>query len=347
MPVPLNPLERLLLISLNQGPAPLLDIMGGFSFHVIVAALRLDLFEELHSQPLNISDLAAATHCSEKGLAILLDVLESLGYVKKRGERYANSAMTERWMTREPPTSVHSGFPFYSQTMSDLFPYVQESIKAGTPYCNFYDWISDHPEAAQMYQRFMMAIARMTTPELSRRIRLKQSCRKVLDVGGGHGLYSIALCQKYDSISVTIFDSPYASEIAEQNVKAARLEDRITFLAGDYFTDDLGADYDAVLLLNVVHEHTDSDNRKLIGKISDSLADGGSIIILDILREKKVLKSAQLITRIYSLLFFHTLGGQTYSYDEIAGWLSSCGLSGIRRAVLHRSGLSLISAEAR
>lgn len=347
MPVDLNPLERLVLISLNQGPAPLLDIMGGFSFHVIVAALRLDIFEELHRQPLTISQLAAATHCSERGLTILVDVLESLGYVKKRGEHYGNSAMTERWMTREQPTSVHSGFSYYSQAMSDLLPYVHESIKSGTPYRNFYDWISYHTETSQMYQRFMMSLARMATPEFSRRIRLKDTCRNVLDVGGGHGLYSIALCHKYDSVSVTIFDSPYAREIAEQNIRAAQMEDRIRFVVGDYFTDDLGADYDAVLLFNVVHEHTDSDNRKLTSKISDALADGGSIIILDVLREKKALRSAQLITRMYSLLFFHTLGGHTYSYDEIADWLSACGLSGIRRAVLRRTGLNLIYAEAR
>ncbi|UCC47376.1 MAG: methyltransferase domain-containing protein [Gemmatimonadota bacterium] len=347
MPILLKPLERLLMVSLNQGPAPLLDIVGGFAFHAIAAALRLNLFEELRNQPLTIAELADATHCSERGVANLVEVLESLGYVRRKGQRYANSAMTEKWMTREPLISLCSGFSYYSQAMTDLLPFVHESIRSGTPYRNFYDWISDQPDASRMYQRFMMSLARLAIPEFARRIQLKQSCRTVLDVGGGHGLYSVALCRKYDSISVTIFDSPYARELAEQNIGAAQMEGRIQFVAGDYFSDDFDSKYDAVMLFNVVHEHTDSENRMLIRKISGSLSDGGSIIIMDVLREKKALRSAELIARTYSLLFFHTVGGQTYSYDEIADWLASCGLSGIRRIDLRRSGLSLICAEAR
>ena len=100
MPVLLNFLERLFMMKLNKGPAPFLDIMGGFSFYAIYSAIKLNLFEELDKNPNTVPEMAHSLGCTKRGLAVLLDVLETLGYIKKKGQIYINTRMTKKNLNR-------------------------------------------------------------------------------------------------------------------------------------------------------------------------------------------------------------------------------------------------------
>ena len=52
MPLTPNVIERLFFLTLNQGPAPMLDLWGGPAFHCVRAALKLGFFEALAGGPL-------------------------------------------------------------------------------------------------------------------------------------------------------------------------------------------------------------------------------------------------------------------------------------------------------
>jgi len=343
MPAVLNLLEQLFMIKMNMGPSPLLDIIGGFSFYAVSSAVKLNIFESLGKESLSVKELAQDIECSERGTKILMDLLEMLGYVKRKGDRYHNTAMTAKWMLSESPISIKPAFQYYDATMKDLWPFLRESIIHGRPYFHFYDWLAEHAQLARSYQEFMMNLAKMIIPELRKKIGLGKGEIKALDIGGGHGLYSIALCKKYPNLSVTIFDSPYSRTLAEENIDGAEMSDRVNFIEGDYFGDDIDAGYDAVLLFNVLHEHTAEDNAKLVEKAVGALKVKGRLFVIDELREKKLMNIQNYFLSTYGLMFFHFLGGQIYSFEEICKWFESSGLKKIEKTNLYRSGVSLIT----
>jgi SAM-dependent methyltransferase len=342
MPQKLNFLERIFFFDIQKSPGPFLDIIGGFSFYAVYSALQLNLFERLEERPLTVAELASQIRCTERGVLTLIEVLESLGYVTKMGDGYANSKMTKKWMLNDSPTNFSLAFRYYGDSMADLWPTLHQAIRTGRPEIGFYDWLAEHPVAAEHYQLFMAVLAEMVIPEMKKKLVLKRDERKVLDLGGGHGKYDIALCQKYADLSITIFDSPYSQPVATANIQAAGFEKRIEFAAGDYYRDDIGDGYDVVLLFNVIHEHTSGENIELMKRIQAALRPGGSVIIMDMLREKRLSYMMDFTAKMYSLVFFLFLGGQNYPLSEINEWLQAAGLSFTKQVNLTMSGSNLV-----
>ena len=118
-------------------------------------------------------------------------------------------------------TNLSLGFEYYYPLMHELFPYLQESIIKGKPHVDFYQWLAGNPETSRLYQQFMMTLAGFMIPELTKKLKLDKNCRRVIDVGGGHALYSIALCRKYPDLEIAIFDSPYVRPLALENIEKA------------------------------------------------------------------------------------------------------------------------------
>jgi len=343
VPISLNPLENLLLMKTNIVPAPILDFFGSASFYSINAAVKLGIFETLDQKPLTVDELADQVHASETGIEVLLDVLESLGYVKKKKNTYCNTRMTQKWMTAASTINMNIGFEYYYPVMKELWPHLYESILKGGPYIEFYQWLGESPETASLYQKFMMTLAALFIPDLVKKLKLAKNCRNLIDIGGGHALYSIALCKKYRDLQVTIYDSPYAKPIALKNINNAQVEKQIRFVQGDYVIDDIGTGYDAALLCNVIHEHTPEENLQLLNKIFQSLPDNGCIIVVDNIQNINISKAADFLTGMFSLLYFLSLGGRNYSFGEISEWFKDSGYKKVKKTALGLSGLSLIT----
>ena len=300
----------------------------------------MNIFETLKDGGLSTEKLASDLKTDPRGLGILLESLESLGYVKKKNNRYFITGMTARWVLDSADANFRLPFEYYLPTMIEIWPYISESVKSGKEHINFYEWLRDKPDVAQNYQKFMMSLAALCIPELLKILSFKKE--KVLDIGGSHGLYSISLCRKYKEIDVTIIDSEYSLPLLTKNIKSAGLTERIHTITADFTTHTPDSGFDAILLFNVLHEHEERDNLPIIKKVYRNLNPGGRVIILDSMKEKKLSPAATFGIRIYGLLFYHFLGGQNYSFSEIKGWLTGCGFKKVTRKNLYRSGLTIV-----
>lgn len=344
MPVFNNSIEKLVLGTMNLGPAPMFDLLGGFSFYAVASAVELDLFEKIKNRSMPVNELALAVNCDARGLDTLLGLLETLGYVKLKKHGYVLTAMTKKWMLDTSEVDFSEGFAYYHRTMTGLWPFIAESMKKGDAHVNFYKWLGDNPDTAASYQKFMMSLASLVIPDLVKKLKLRNE--SILDIGGSHGLYSISLCRNNPGISVTILDSEYAMPLLKKNIADAGMDHRIRLASGDFMTWTSDEKFDTILLFNVLHEHREDYNRELLGKIRGSLSNDGSLIILDGMKEKKISRLMDLAERMYSLLFFHFLGGRNYSFGEIKAWLETAGYGSTTRKELYSSGFTMITARA-
>lgn len=72
-----------------------------------------------------------------------------------------------------------------------------------------------------------------------------RKAKKLLDLGGGHGLYSYAFTLLNKDLKAYVFDLPEVVEVAREFMANLNAE-RVEFIAGDFFKDDIGKDYDIV-----------------------------------------------------------------------------------------------------
>ena len=339
MPVVLNFIERLVVLGLNQGPAPMLDFFGALAFRAFCAGVRLGVFDVLRSGPLTAAEVARRIEADERGTTLLLQALEALGYVKERQGRYANTAMTTRWL----PILAEGVAHFESEV--GQWVHLEDSIRAGKPTVNWYERLAQEPQRWPEYQAGMLAVARITADEIAAKVKLPPSARRLLDVGGGHGFHSIRICRRYPRLSATVFDLPQALAAARRLIAAEEVGDRVSVQEGDYWEDDLGEDYDAALVFNVLLEHSPGQNTELLRRVARALNPGGVVVILDLLRGRLMGSAARAVASLEGLSVFVGTGGQAYAFDDVAGWLRVAGFARPRRIGLLRSpGLGLAVA---
>jgi len=320
-----NFVERL-AFSFNVAPAFMLDYLGAQAFRATTVAFKLGVFSALAERAGTASELARRLDVDERGVGLLLDTLEALGYVtKNRDSTYALRPAVNRWLPTFSPASVQ----FFDRVVFDWWQHLEESVRRGG---------SGMPEmddgAIKDLQAGMIALALMCADEIAARVKLPRDARQLVDLGGGHGLYSVKFCQRNPSLSATIVDVPSALGAARETIARERVGDRVSLREGNFLTDDFGSGYDVALLFNVVHYHLPDKNQDLLARVARSLNVGGVLVIMDQMPGRVFGPTVKALFRLQALHLFNAVSGQTYTADEIAGWLEQAGLSRPRRIEL-------------
>jgi predicted nicotinamide N-methyase len=102
-------------------------------------------------------------------------------------------------------------------------------------------------------------------------------CKRMVDAGGGSGLYSIALCQRYPELHSTILDVKDTLAVTQELIGNRQERGQIDLREGDFLKDSLGDNVDVFLLSDVIYE--ESTARIVLRNAWDSLTPNGVLII--------------------------------------------------------------------
>ena len=326
MPILPDKAESQVFLQLNQGPGLLFDILGAGAFQAIVLALRLGIFDALGDGSLAGREMAHKTGTDERGITILLDFLESCGYVRSIDGRYRNTALTKKWLLSTSPTNLADMVRTWNDYIFRFWgEYIEDSIRNGKPPMTLYEWFDKRPDSWRIFNSFEMAAAHWVGENVVNAVVLPPKARRLLDIGGGHGLYSIMFCRKYPQLSATIFDSHEPLNTARENINVEKMGDRISVKEGDFWVDAFGQGNDVALLFNIIHHHTPEKNVELLRKIRNALNPGGVIVIFDQLSDMISGPFNTATIRFFALVYLAMFGGRTYSRKEVRDWLGQVG----------------------
>jgi ubiquinone/menaquinone biosynthesis C-methylase UbiE len=253
--------------------------------------------------------------------------------------------MTRKWLTDAGEINFSPFFKYWGVILEQFFPLLEESIRSGQPPVNLYEWIEHQPEVSRYFQEGMIAITRYVKDDVVKRIPAPPGPARLLDVGGGHAMYSIALCQKHPQLNAVILDGAQALATGRAAIAAAGMEQRVTVQEGDFLQDDLGAGFQLALLFNIIHGLKEEQNLALLHRVRTALNPGGHVIILEQLAGAALAPIQEATTRILGMAYFHLLGGQVYTLDHVTHWLTTAGFGNIQRKTIFKAGSPLIIAE--
>ena len=162
---------------------------------------------------------------------------------------------------------------------------------------------------------FGQVLARALTPLLGSRARL-------LDVGGGSGIYSATLVAAHPQLSATVLEQSPVDQITRHEITRHGLEDRIKVLTGDMFTCPWPA-AEVLLLSNVLHDWDFPQVRQLLEKSAQSLSPGGLLVIHEAFIHDD--KTGPLPVAEYSALLMSITQGKCYTSREYGDLLEELG----------------------
>lgn len=287
----------------------------------ILAAGQLGLFRRLGRGEQSLPQLARRLGVDRDALQRLLLALREAGYVQSSAKaRWRNSPHTVRWFTAAARVDYSAGLVWTAeawQIMTDL----AEVVRRGGPERRLWDRMHERPELGVRFSSYMRAFAEHASPQIARHVVLPRQARHVLDIGGSHGLHSLALCKKYKSLRATILDDAAALTDTQRLAASHGLAERIRCLPGDCRTTPLPKELDAVLLYGVAHNHTAAENRRLFARIAAALRPQGQLIVHDYLpggmpEDYRTLFDLTLLTEV---------GTRTHALAEFRAWARAAG----------------------
>jgi SAM-dependent methyltransferase len=304
---------------------------------VLVAAVRTGITARLAEGDATAAEVAADLGLDPLPTRLLLDCLRSTAHVTERSGRYRLSGSARRWLDPASPLSVAG----YVAGVADYWPWwagLDDTVRTGKS-----SGSHDAPSDDAYWRRYMTGqreLARLSAAEIARKLPLPARPRTLLDIGGGHGLYSARLAERYPTLTATVLDLPGSAAIGREAIAAAGLSDRVRFRDGDATTADLGAGYDAVLCFNIVHHLTPEATAALFRRIGDALNPGGIVAVLDVFAEPGRRASAH--ADMLALFVYLSSGARVHTPRELAGWLREAGFDAPRTIrTLRIPGLSL------
>jgi SAM-dependent methyltransferase len=320
--VPENLIE-LLLLGTNIPPRPLLDThIAMLLARAVIEGARLGFFEALADAALPAEEIAVRRGTHPAATRKLLDALCAASYLSREDGRYALTPMSRKWLLPGSPHSLHHKM-LWQLTEWDWIGRTGEYVRTGHPLA-FHGTLS--PEEWEIYQKAMLDVARLSAPEVARRTPVPKGAQDLLDIGGSHGLFSVALCRRHPKLRAVVLDLPEAIERAAPLLDREGMGERVTHRAGDALTDDLGtAAWDVVFIANLVHHFDDTTNRELARRVARALRSGGVCVIQELVRPHTPDEAGQ-TGALLDLYFALTSESGTWSFEEMADWQREAGL---------------------
>jgi predicted O-methyltransferase YrrM len=247
------------------------DSMDGFrTYLTIYSAVKIGLFDALRN-PKGVRELAEELNCDEEILYVFCEALKDLGFLCKSGDKYCNTKISEVFLRSD---SFYSQTTFIENTFENLKLWLElpEILRRGRFKRKSSKFFAERAIHSLAQNSLLGEIQR--TVEIVSSLPEFKKARRLLDLGGGHGLYAIAFTSVNMNLHADVFDLPHVVEKTKEYIRKFNAEDRVSVVAGDFFVDSLGKGYDIVFS----SYNPGGKKAELIPKIYSCLNEGGVYI---------------------------------------------------------------------
>lgn len=299
---------------------------------VLLAALRLGIFDELERQPLTSDQLAKHLKAQKHSIEKFLQACLRLDLVTEADGKYGNSPLTSTFLVRGKPAFQGELMQYFGDLWT-RFGELDHLIKQGEigPLERAVQEARTEAEQQRADRTWVLAMHNIAmsgqADALCAAVDLS-TCERLLDVGGGSGTYAVRLAQKYPALIAEVLDSEEITTVARELVNGSDVADRIQIRAGDFVNDAYGTQNQAVLFSGVLHGFDETRVKRLLKKGLNSLVPGGIVIVQEMLASPSSKKSSS--SPFPELFGLNMMSGGTYTADQFTHFFTSVGLVDIQ-----------------
>ncbi len=319
-------------------PDPLVQMIRGYMpSRCILTALELDLFTAIGAGA-SAEQVGATINANARATGILLNALVALGLLSKEGGEYRNTPQAARFFARGSKDNHRDGL-LHTADIWSRWSTLTDAVRRGSriPVEREASWTRNF--IAGMWQN-----AKDRAPLVVKALGT-DGVRRILDLGGGSGIYSIAFAQASPEVRCEILDLPEVVPLTAEYVKQAGVAAQVGIRAGDMLRDDPGSGYDIILLNAICHMFSEEQNKDLFVRARRALAPKGRLVVQDFILNPA--KTGPVHAALFSInMLVGTDAGASYSEPEYAGWMRDAGFTAVQRINMPGpSGLMVASAD--
>ncbi len=297
---------------------------------ILLAANHLGVFAQLAHGPCRVGELAEKLSLDARALDLVLHALTAAGVVERRDDGgFRLPQEMAAFLDPAGPQTMASILDHHHHLL-DRWVHLADVVRTGKP-------AATEERSGGELRAFiggMKDISRRSSVEVAQALPELGRCRSVLDLGGGPGTAAITFCRQWPHMTAMVFDLAEVVAIAQAEIDAAGLTERVLVKAGDFHTDEIlrpgEAPFEAVYVSNIIHSLDPGETSALLAKAVDVLAPGGLLIVKDFFLDDTRTAPAQ-AARFAVNMLVGTPGGKSYTWSETEALLHRLGVRNHRR----------------
>ena len=299
---------------------------------IISAAVSNRVFDSLESGAKSADEVAKQSGASERGLRAIMNALVGLELLNKdqRG-KYSLTPESAAYLVSNKPASQAGFFRTILPHLTAKWIDLPQIVRTGRPTRA----VNQEKEGTEFFSQLVENIIPMSYPAaqaLGDHLKLAKAKDqiRVLDLAAGSGIWGIALAQKSPRVRVTAVDWAGMIPTTKRITEKFGVQGRFDFIEGDLLEAHFGSAYDIAILGHILHSEGEPRSRELLKKTFRALKSGGIIAIGEqLVNDQRTEPAFALMFAVQMLV--NTEHGDTFSFNEIKGWLEDAGFKKVRQ----------------
>jgi precorrin-6B methylase 2 len=292
------------------------------------------VFTELSRGPASFESLRGRLGLHPRSARDFLDALVALGFLERTADVYANTPDTDFFLDRKKPSYVGGILEMANHRLYSFWDHLTEALRTGAPQNELrtgeqglFETLYADPVRLKEFLASMTGISHGANMTIARAFPWADY-RTFVDVGTAQGDLAAQIALANPHLRGIGFDLPEVAPVFEEYVAAVGVADRVTFLPGDFFKNDLPK-ADVLLMGHILHDWDLPTKKLLIRKAFDTVPAGGALVVYDAIIDNDRSKNAFGLLMSLNMLI-ETPGGFDYTGADCAAWFKEAGFSATR-----------------
>jgi hypothetical protein len=291
--------------------AYLRQLFGDMTFvHTILVAAQLGIADLLKDGSVPIGDIAQATGTHARSLYRIMRALASRGVFREEADgRFSLTALAEP-LRSDASDSVRTWAVFLGSEPHLLaLAHLSYSVQTGKPAIEhiygkgWFDYLDEQPAAAKIFNELMTSFSASDAAAIIEAHDFSV-CRKIVDVGGGHGALLAHILARNIQSSGVLFDAPAVIAGATGAIENYIVQGRAEKVAGNFF-EAVPSGGDAYVLRNIVHDWDDDQVILILKNCRRAMAENGRVLIVEMVIPEGNAPSPGKFADLTMLMYLH------------------------------------------
>jgi hypothetical protein len=308
--------------------------MGFWASKTLLSAIEMELFTLLSGQPQELDSLRRRVGLHPRSARDFLDALVALGFLQRNGGVYANAPDSDLFLDKHKPSYIGGILEMANARLFRFWYSLTEGLRTGELQNEakgggvpFFEELYADPARLKQFAAAMSGISRGANMTIAAKVPWADY-KTFADIGTAQGDTAVQIALTNPHLTGIGFDLPQVGPIFDEYVEQNGLTQRLSFAAGDFFTEELPA-ADVLVMGHILHDWNLEEKQALIAKAHAALPNGGTLVVYDaIIDDDRSQNSFGLLMSLNMLI--ETEGGFDYTASDCMGWMRSAGFSSTR-----------------
>lgn len=315
-------------------PDHILQVGTGFwASKTLLSAVELGVFSALAGAPADLATLQGKLGLHPRAARDFLDALVALKLLDRHDGRYSNTPETELFLDRAKPSYLGGLLEMANARLYGFWGSLTEALRTGEHQneakhgADVFGATYADPQRLRGFLAAMSAVSAGPAKVIAVKFDWPKY-KTVMDLGAAQGMVPVTLLQAHPHLSGVGFDLPQVKPMFEAFAAQNGLADRLRFVAGDFFKDELPR-ADVVVMGHILHDWGLREKKALLAKVFAALPDGGAVIVYDAVIDDERKENAFGLLMSLNMLI-ETARGFDYTGADCQAWMREAGFRDTR-----------------